>query len=65
MALDEPKDDDEIVKNNGFTFLINKELYDQVKPINVDFIDSGWGQGFSISSNLQKAGGGCGTSCAC
>ena len=65
MALDEPKDDDEIVKNNGFTFLINKDLYEQAKPINVDFIDSGWGQGFSISSNLQLGGGGCGTSCAC
>ena len=65
MALDEPKDDDEIVKNNGFTFLINKELYEQAKPINVDFVDSGWGQGFSISSNLQLGGGGCGTSCAC
>ena len=65
MALDEPKTDDEIVKNNGFTFLINKELYEQAKPISVDFIDSGWGQGFSISSNLQIGGGGCGTSCAC
>ena len=65
MALDEPKDDDEVVKDNGFTFLINKELYDQAKPINVDFIDSGMGQGFSISSNLQLGGGGCGSSCAC
>jgi iron-sulfur cluster assembly protein len=65
MALDEPKDDDEVVKNNGFTFLINKELYEQAKPINVDFVDSGWGQGFSISSNLQIGGGGCGSSCAC
>ena len=65
MALDEPKDDDEVVKNNGFTFLINKDLYEQAKPINVDFIDSGWGQGFSISSNLQLGGGGCGSSCAC
>ena len=65
MALDEPKADDEVVKNNGFTFLINKELFEQAKPINVDFVDSGWGQGFSISSNLQLGGGGCGTSCAC
>ena len=65
MALDEPKDDDEVVKDNGFTFLINKELYDQAKPINVDFIDSGMGQGFSISSKLQLGGGGCGSSCAC
>ena len=66
MALDEPKDDDEIVKDNGFAYLINKELYEQAKPINVDFIDSGMGQGFSISSKLQMdGGGGCSSSCAC
>ena len=64
MALDEPKDDDEVLKDNGFTYIINKELYDQAKPFTVDFIDSGMGQGFSISSNLQM-GGGCSSSCAC
>lgn len=64
MALDEPKDDDEVLKDNGFTYLINKELFEQAKPFTVDFVDSGWGQGFSISSNLQQ-GGACGSSCAC
>jgi Fe-S cluster assembly iron-binding protein IscA len=65
MALDEPKDDDEIVKNNGVTFLVNKQLLDQVKPITVDFIESGWGAGFSISSSLKKAES-CGSgSCSC
>jgi Fe-S cluster assembly iron-binding protein IscA len=65
MALDEPKDDDEIVKNNGVTYLVNKELLDQVKPIVVDFVESGWGSGFSISSNLKKPEA-CGSgSCSC
>jgi iron-sulfur cluster assembly protein len=65
MALDEPKDDDEIVKNNGVTYLVNKQLLDQVKPITVDFVESGWGSGFSISSSLKKADG-CGSgSCSC
>jgi len=63
MALDEPKDDDEIVKNNGVTYLVNKQLLDEVKPITVDFVESGWGSGFSISSNLKKAES-CG-SCSC
>ena len=63
MALDEPKDDDEIVKNNGVTYLVNKQLLDQVKPIVVDFIESGWGSGFSISSSLKKPDS-CG-SCSC
>jgi Fe-S cluster assembly iron-binding protein IscA len=64
MALDEPKDDDEIVKNNGVTYLVNKQLLDQVKPITIDFVESGWGSGFSISSSLAK-GGACGTCSTC
>ena len=63
MALDEPKDDDEIVKNNGITFLVNKDLLEKAKPINVDFVESAMGSGFSISSALST-GGGCG-SCSC
>jgi Fe-S cluster assembly iron-binding protein IscA len=64
MALDEPKDDDEIVKNNGVTYLVNKQLLDQAKPITVDFVESGWGSGFSIVSSLGK-GGSCGTCSTC
>jgi Fe-S cluster assembly iron-binding protein IscA len=62
MALDEPREDDEIFKDNGVTYLVNKELLEQAKPIQVDFIESAMGSGFSISSNL-KLGGACGTSC--
>ena len=66
MALDEPRDDDEVVKEEGVTFLINKELYDQAKPINVDFVESAMGSGFNITSSLSagEGGGGCG-SCSC
>ena len=64
MALDEPKDDDEIVKDNGITYLVNKELYDKAKPINVDFAESAKGSGFTITSGLTAEGGGCG-SCSC
>ncbi|MBN2032346.1 MAG: Fe-S cluster assembly protein HesB [Deltaproteobacteria bacterium] len=63
MALDEPKDDDELMDNNGITYLINKQLLEQVKPVTVDFVESGYGSGFSISSNLIK-GNSCG-SCSC
>ena len=63
MALDEPKDDDEIVKENGITYLVSKQLFEMVKPITVDFVESAMGSGFSISSNLAKAEG-CGTSCS-
>ena len=63
MALDEPREDDEVMKENGITYLINKELFEKAKPINVDFVDSAMGSGFSLSSNLNF-GGGCGTSCS-
>jgi iron-sulfur cluster assembly protein len=64
MALDEPKDDDETVKNNGVTYIVNKQLLEQVKPITIDFVESGWGAGFSIASGLAK-GGSCGTCSTC
>ncbi len=64
MALDEPHEDDEILKDNGMTYLINKELFEQAKPINIDFTESAMGSGFSISSSME-AGDACGGSCAC
>ena len=65
MALDEPKDDDQIVKEDGITYLINKQLFEQVKPVTVDFIDSAYGgAGFSIASSLVK-GGTCGSCSTC
>ncbi len=64
MALDEPKDSDEVMKDNGITYLVDKELFGKVKPINVDFIDTPRGSGFSISSSLKTDGGGCGSSCS-
>lgn len=63
MALDEPKDDDEVMSNNGITYLMNKQLLEQVKPVTVDFVESAYGSGFSISSSLAK-GSSCG-SCSC
>ena len=64
MALDEPLEDDEILEDNGMTSLINKDLFEQAKPINIDFTESAMGSGFSISSSME-AGVECGGSCAC
>ena len=63
MALDEPKENDEIIKENGVTYLIDKQLFEEAKPINVDFVESAFGSGFSISSKLAACGPSCGTSC--
>ena len=64
MALDEPNENDEIIKDNGVTYLIEKDLLEQVKPINVDFVDTAMGSGFSITSNLPK-GDSCSTCSSC
>ncbi|MFO7784967.1 MAG: hypothetical protein R6V25_10080 [Desulfatiglandales bacterium] len=68
MALDEPKDDDQVFEMNELTYMINKDLFEQVKPISVDFVDTAMGSGFSIQSNLNSAadcGSSCGSSCSC
>jgi len=63
MALDESREGDEIFKEDGLTFMINKELFELVKPVTVDFIVTQRGSGFKVSSSLD-AGGSCGKSCS-
>lgn len=64
MALDEPKETDEVFEKAEFTFVIDKSLLAQAQPVNVDFISNESGQGFIITSGLtsNKDCGGC-TSC--
>jgi Fe-S cluster assembly iron-binding protein IscA len=63
MALDGPKDDDEVFKEDGATFVINKELLEEVNPVTVDFVSSAEGGGFKIISKLTEKSS-CG-SCSC
>jgi len=65
MALDESNEGDEIFTRNGLTFMIAKTLYEDVKPIKVDFIETPRGSGYAIESSLKKADGcgGCAGSC--
>jgi hypothetical protein len=60
LALDEPKDSDEVKDVRGFTFIMDKELYGQAKPVKVDLSY----MGFNVTSNLVLGGGGCGSSCS-
>jgi Fe-S cluster assembly iron-binding protein IscA len=64
MALDEPKKEDEVFDEKGTKFIIDKDLLNQAKPINVDFIESPQGSGFKLTSGLAPAAGGCGSSCS-
>ena len=64
MALDGPQEDDEIFDNDGITYVINRQLFESVKPIHVDFISTYTGSGFSISSSLRPSGS-LGSACRC
>ncbi|HNR14475.1 MAG TPA: hypothetical protein PLG17_07970 [Thermodesulfobacteriota bacterium] len=65
MALDEPQDDDETFASNGVSFVINKELFEQVKPVKVDCVQTTMGPRFSIDSKLSREkSANCG-SCSC
>jgi len=59
LALDEPKDTDDTFAIDDYTFLVDKELMAQAKPISIDLTY----MGFQINSSLEL-GGGCGSSCS-
>ncbi len=64
MALDENRNDtDELISVGSTNFVIEKDLFNQVKPINIDFIITPQGAGFKLTSSLPE-GGGCGD-CSC
>ncbi len=65
MVLDEPKDTDEVYKVNGFTMVIDKELYKRTKAVTVDYVNYGFGSGFKLSCEVPiSSGNECG-SCRC
>ncbi len=62
MSLDEAKEEDKVFEEDGITFVIDEQLFEQAKPINIDFITSDRGSGFSITSSLSTGAacdGGC------
>ena len=66
MALDEPKENDNVFDVNGFQFIMEKEFYEKAQPVKVDFL----GYGFKIDSNIEfdasnSACGSCSTDSGC
>ena len=53
MALDEPRESDEIFDDNGLVFLIDQQLFEIAKPIRIDFEGSGRDGAFTISSSIS------------
>lgn len=64
MALDEPQENDEVIGENGITFLIDKAFLEKAKPIVVDFVETDRGSGFKLTSSLVLESS-CGSSCSC
>lgn len=56
LVLDEPQENDAVFEKQGITFLVNQELYEQAKPIGIDFAGTGPGGGFKITSSLKQEG---------
>ena len=42
MALDEPKNTDDVYDIEGFKYIVNKEFMEKVKPIKIDFSEMGF-----------------------
>ena len=49
IGFDESRTDDEVITYDGLTYVINKTLLEQEKPIRVDYIESPEGDGFRIT----------------
>lgn len=60
LALDEPKDSDDVFQVDGYSIVVDKELLEKAKPLTIDFACAG----FSVDSSLELGGGGCG-GCSC
>ena len=56
MALDEPKDTDEVYEVNGYKYLVNKEFMEKAASIKVDFAM----YGFKLDSGMDFSSG-CGS----
>jgi Fe-S cluster assembly iron-binding protein IscA len=65
MALDESKENDEIFEDRGITYVIEKDLFEKVKPIAVEFITTPRGGGFKLNSSLKPPEGACGSCTSC
>ena len=63
MALDEPKDTDNVYDVDNFKYVVNKDFIDKAKPIKVDFNN----YGFKITSKIDLSSGcsSCSTTGSC
>lgn len=64
MALDEPKDEDNVMDNNGIMFVMDSQTADILRQsggLTIDYIDEAYRRGYML--RLGAASGGC-SSCS-
>jgi Fe-S cluster assembly iron-binding protein IscA len=54
LALDEPKEDDEIVHVEGFSFAYSKSDRDLLNQTTIDYKDFWFGEGFAVCSPVSE-----------
>jgi len=57
MALDEPQKSDMTFDDQGITFVIDKKLLKEAKPIRLDFVSAKGQTGFRFTSSLATGDG--------
>ena len=72
LALDEPAEADSVFTHGSVKYFIDKDLLKRTGDVAIDFIESGWKRGFTVSSQNPVVGagascgaGGCGSQGAC
>ena len=55
---------EETFEDNGIKFFVEKDIVENIKGTNIDFIENERGSGFKIN-NPNSISGGCGPSCGC
>jgi len=66
MALDESKDTDEVIKQNGFIFVVDKMFMERAQSIKVDYSVYGFKLDCGIDFSAAASGcSGCGTTSNC
>ncbi len=63
MALDEPKDTDNVYDIDGFKYIVNQEFLEKVKPIKIDFSEMGFKLNCAVDFSSDCSS--CGTKTSC
>lgn len=61
MALDEPRDQDEVYDIDGFQYLVDKNFLEKAKPIKVDYMVHGFKLDCGMEFNTGDGCAGCGS----